>query len=1180
VLGAAWDASDGIQHPSSRARVQLRILLALPDEVRPRFRGAVLASALETDSDTGSWDGQNVLAELAAELSPDEITKAFRAFLEYPDAWDGNAGLRLVLPYLSDAQVEVAFEQALNEEDVIARRGRFEVLGPRLSEDRLVEACNLALAAEHDYELRPGVLSVAPFLAPSLLVEMVDAVTASLGRVQTGAFIDMASQADEVLLARLSTTVDLLEDPSLRKEAAEVIARRELSLAPSREVIARYLPAAAARWPGFDLGAVLATLPDEQVAVVAELMTVAGPFPPQFIAMVLGAIFPRLADAERPAAATALLSAALGTLDEYALYGYGAIWLEMVLPYLSSASVGLARDLAARLRPQTSWAGEPHEWLAARIILLALEPEDELGRAAAEVAGLVRESLSSPSQRASGLVEIVRRLPLHNRDIYVTEILALARSVQDLRCRVGLLTGLLAVLTPAEQQQIVDQVAGIAGAGVAGVREIFAERVRRLLEDLPAAAARQVLTAVVTNIGQRAASTPEDPGDAFTPAGLHLRPLDNPADTMRRIVEWLPAGDAVRETTLEPGVPIGSGMGPEFVPPSSTPPAPSPGGGEPPTRLVNTGFAADTAPTAPIAADRPLLTGSRWVFWLEIGPPIAGAIDTDRVPLPSLPATAELDVVVSGFPGEIEVTPGHDLGTLFLKADGSVSVRAQPGLGGGVDPDAATRRLFFPVRTPERPGPARLRCGIYHEQVLLQSRIVEAFVSDSPGHHPGALRTTVDFTLTHALDPSTLPRRQTYVGSLMLDDEDGTHALRVMASDGQERYAQSLTIDSEQLVEQMSMARATLRRVAWGSADRWQPGVEYRYSAGTSAPDLAADLIRLAATGYRLHHLLLRAAARSVDGDTYAAADRLTAALRRPGLVQLALKESAQHVIPAALLYDHPLDTGADLTICRAFLEALHHHVPLESTPCFVGACPHVGGDEATVVCPSGFWGYRHALGLPVSIGSSPDTAEEMRLSGLLRMAVGVYSGFAGVEAHCEAVRALWPGADWCLTTDRATTLRELRTRQPELVYFYCHGGVSKSVPYLRVGSGMSSPVITPDNLFENRVRWADSRPLVFLNGCRTTELDPEQAIDFVSFFVEDAWARGVIGTEITVFEDLARPFAEECLRRFLVARQPVGEAVRGARLELLQRGNPLGLAYIPFVLPTVRLVDGESGRS
>jgi hypothetical protein len=139
------------------------------------------------------------------------------------------------------------------------------------------------------------------------------------------------------------------------------------------------------------------------------------------------------------------------------------------------------------------------------------------------------------------------------------------------------------------------------------------------------------------------------------------------------------------------------------------------------------------------------------------------------------------------------------------------------------------------------------------------------------------------------------------------------------------------------------------------------------------------------------------------------------------------------------------------------------------------------------------------------------------------------------------------------------------------LLYFYCHGGVQDRVPFLKVG-GPGERGITGDLLFSERIRWSSPRPLVFINGCRTTELEPETAIELVSSLVRRAQAAGVIGTEITVFEPLARDFAEAYLQRFLNGAT-VGEAVRGARLALLARGNPLGLAYIPFALESLQLV-------
>jgi len=60
--------------------------------------------------------------------------------------------------------------------------------------------------------------------------------------------------------------------------------------------------------------------------------------------------------------------------------------------------------------------------------------------------------------------------------------------------------------------------------------------------------------------------------------------------------------------------------------------------------------------------------------------------------------------------------------------------------------------------------------------------------------------------------------------------------------------------------------------------------------------------------------------------------------------------------------------------------------------------------------------------------------------------------------------------------------------------------------------------------------------------------------------------AAGVIGTEITIFTSLAYAFATTFFDRFAgKPPQQLGPAVRSTRLELLRRGNPLGLAYVAY---------------
>jgi CHAT domain-containing protein len=101
---------------------------------------------------------------------------------------------------------------------------------------------------------------------------------------------------------------------------------------------------------------------------------------------------------------------------------------------------------------------------------------------------------------------------------------------------------------------------------------------------------------------------------------------------------------------------------------------------------------------------------------------------------------------------------------------------------------------------------------------------------------------------------------------------------------------------------------------------------------------------------------------------------------------------------------------------------------------------------------------------------------------------------------------------------------------------------------------------------------WGRSQPLLFLNGCETAAVEPAQLPDFAGAFVR-AGAGGVIGTETTVFEPMATVFAEKCWREFLVNGRSIGEAVRLARLALLGKGDPLGLVYTAFMLPSVKLI-------
>ncbi len=67
-----------------------------------------------------------------------------------------------------------------------------------------------------------------------------------------------------------------------------------------------------------------------------------------------------------------------------------------------------------------------------------------------------------------------------------------------------------------------------------------------------------------------------------------------------------------------------------------------------------------------------------------------------------------------------------------------------------------------------------------------------------------------------------------------------------------------------------------------------------------------------------------------------------------------------------------------------------------------------------------------------------------------------------------------------------------------------------------------------------------------------------------------------MIGTEIPVFELLAGEMARLFLKRFLGGGEAgkAGKALLESRLDLLARGNPLGLVYTLYAIAELALVQ------
>ncbi len=594
-------------------------------------------------------------------------------------------------------------------------------------------------------------------------------------------------------------------------------------------------------------------------------------------------------------------------------------------------------------------------------------------------------------------------------------------------------------------------------------------------------------------------------------------------------------------------------------------------GDAPPERHVNTGFST-LHDGAPCPRELPLACACSQLFWLEIGPLVLGAIQAQPVVLPeTVPEDAVIDVVLFGEPGGFETDEA--VGRLMLEGARS-RVLTQPTLRSlrhlGALPE---RRLFFEVRTPDEPGIHHLACNLYHRGVLLQSIDVSARVaplgtqtsSDGP-----ALLAVPRHVLSRSLSDELLQANRQHVLSIVQGRSRGdAHSFQFF---GDQTARGSAHIDDHLIQDLLDMARKAYREVSWGSPEPYDPDRPgdfcYRYDDAGDFVRLEQDLVRLAKAGFRSWDRVAQGLAQ-VHG-THLEKRALRERMLAPGgRIQLGLHDSPRSVLPLALFYDHKLQASATggFRLCPTFRRTLDED-PL-ATPCFREPCEF--HEDPLTVCPSGFWGFRHAIGFTPSMGAHelcPVIDVGARAS--VHAVVWAEPDLPLRDAHVDALRRRFAGSALVLAEHRQAAIELFERGGSPLLYFYCHGGANDVGPYLRVGTKQDDPIEPSD--FANLARpWTSPRPLVFINGCHTTNLEPERAFEFVSALVEQG-AVGVMGTEITVFEPLATRFAETFFAKFGSGTE-VGDAVRFARLELLGRSlNPLGLLYVPYMLSTIRM--------
>lgn len=594
-------------------------------------------------------------------------------------------------------------------------------------------------------------------------------------------------------------------------------------------------------------------------------------------------------------------------------------------------------------------------------------------------------------------------------------------------------------------------------------------------------------------------------------------------------------------------------------------------------RYVNTDFADEEAPSQPLDKSQPLQQGRAYYFRVHVGEAEASSIEAAPALLPAFVLRETVDLRVVIFSEDFEL--GEDTGVLRVPTADPASV-AEPastpaGMAAG-DPLLA-ERLFFLVRVPgSKRGICSLRVNLYRNSMLVQSRLVRARVgAGRPLAESGAqLVSTLDYNLSPALAPGHLSEVAPHKLSLMLNaDEQGNQAFRLVGQQGQELFSNSAPLPTGLIGDLLTQARGALRRAAWGSEAEWDNQAEYRYEPNTAAAKLAGQLARdlgdLAAAGARIYAAIKDNLGRGKHG-----AEQLRALMRAPGAVQMASKLDASDIVPIALIYDYKIDSQDIRGLCPQFEQSLakvqQAGGPLADEPCFKGDCP--SRDNLNLVCPSGFWGFRHDIGVPTPTPYGPPVALTIAYQEKPLLDLATYADFEQIGAHMR-----WFGTlDSTIKreSDRAAVIKLFTSTQPQLVYFYCHGVLQDTRPSLKIGSKASPGYLTYDNWSNLGIEWPEARPLVFVNSCHSTAIGPEQALNLVRALVQQAEAAGVIGTEITIFEPLAQGFAQALLPLFL-SGVPLGRAVREARLALLAQRNPLGLVYTPHAYAELKLQQG-----
>ena len=462
------------------------------------------------------------------------------------------------------------------------------------------------------------------------------------------------------------------------------------------------------------------------------------------------------------------------------------------------------------------------------------------------------------------------------------------------------------------------------------------------------------------------------------------------------------------------------------------------------------------------------------------------------------------------------------------------------------------------LRTPSSSGRFPLHLATLHNGHLLELETLEIPVGDvlDRAQVTTTRISTSDFS-TSDLESRT-PRAAQI---LILNAGDDSVDIEVLDTAGERLLTYDTPYQAEALLNVARRTRERLTEVLEGSANHAGLGLGLDVAMG----DLERALPLLAEAGASLYEPLF---GRGRLRDS-AAGKRLADILGSGAIIQFNVDQAGIGVstIPWGLVYDRPLFLSKDSSVCPVFAE----HGGDD--------CPNA--EDASIVCPWGFWGLRYVLEHPPAWSSAtvaPPLPNVITNQRPLTVSFISDPSFPSRDGHLQRLEAAGE-----LDVSQIDTLGELQrvwTGRPDgfdLVHFFTHHVLDPGTgaPALILGD----EYLTEIHLSALNLNWPH-HPLVVLAGCSSGVAHSLSAPSSLISAFRLAGASGVVGTECTVRDSVADGLMGAFLED-LFAGKAIGPSLLAMRQHALREGNsPAGLAYSLYALSDLQFLDvaGEHG--